>query len=140
MLAVCMMLQEESVDAIELSSGGTAVGVALNKLEISFCPLGSHEPLWREAAEAYKSKIDIPLILVGGVRSLETAEALVGSSAADYISFGRPLIREPDLVARWKAGDRRKAACVSGNQCGWAGYGGTGVRCVHLNGGGSTQP
>ncbi len=71
-----MMLQEEGVDAIELS-GGTAVGVALNKLEIGFCPLGSHEPLWREAAEAYKSKVDIPLILVGGVRSLETAEALV---------------------------------------------------------------
>ena len=61
MLAVCMMLQNQGIDAIELS-GGTAVGLALNKPEISFCPLGSHEPLWREAAEAYKSKVDIPLI------------------------------------------------------------------------------
>jgi 2,4-dienoyl-CoA reductase-like NADH-dependent reductase (Old Yellow Enzyme family) len=134
MLSVCEMLQDMGIDAIELS-GGTALGVAMNKLEISFCPLGNGAPYWQEAAEQYKRKLHTPLILVGGIRSIETAEALVAGGTADYISLGRPLVREPDLVARWQAGDLHKADCVSGNQCGWAGFSGTGVRCVHLNGG-----
>jgi 2,4-dienoyl-CoA reductase-like NADH-dependent reductase (Old Yellow Enzyme family) len=45
------------------------------------------------------------------------AERLVGEDVADYISMSRPLIREPGLINRWKAGDLTKAACVSDNMC-----------------------
>ena len=71
-------------------------------------------------------------MLVGGIRDLETAEELVSGGVADYISLCRPLIREPDLVNRWKAGDRRKSDCISDDACGFAGLGGEGVHCVHL--------
>ncbi len=86
MVTVAKMLQDRDVDAIELS-GGTALGVALNKLEISFCPLGSRAPLWREAAELYKQKVGTPLILVGGTRSMETAEDIIDSGVADFVSI-----------------------------------------------------
>jgi 2,4-dienoyl-CoA reductase-like NADH-dependent reductase (Old Yellow Enzyme family) len=77
-----------------------------------------------------KQKITIPLILVGGMRSFTVAEKLVDDGIADYISMSRPFIREPDLIRRWQAGDRRKAECVSDNLCFAPGFSGKGVYCV----------
>jgi 2,4-dienoyl-CoA reductase-like NADH-dependent reductase (Old Yellow Enzyme family) len=54
---------------------------------------------------------------VGGIRSLEVAEELVGGGEADFIALCRPLISEPGLVGRWRDGDRRRARCVSDNAC-----------------------
>jgi 2,4-dienoyl-CoA reductase-like NADH-dependent reductase (Old Yellow Enzyme family) len=70
---------------------------------------------------------------VGGVRSYETAEALVDGGVADYVSMSRPLIREPDLINRWQEGDSREADCISDNACLMAGIQGQGVRCAHLD-------
>jgi 2,4-dienoyl-CoA reductase-like NADH-dependent reductase (Old Yellow Enzyme family) len=132
MVEVCAMLQQAGIDAIELS-GGTSLGVRWNRLEITFVPVDNPGVYWREASELYKKSIDVPLMLVGGIRSLETADELVEGGVADYISLCRPLIREPDLVNRWEAGDRRKADCISDNLCGYAGFEGKGVHCVHLD-------
>jgi 2,4-dienoyl-CoA reductase-like NADH-dependent reductase (Old Yellow Enzyme family) len=75
----------------------------------------------------------VPLLLVGGIRSFETSVELVDSGTVDYISLCRPLIREPDLVNRWKGGDRRKADCISDNLCGYAMLQGEDLHCVHLD-------
>ena len=78
----------------------------------------------------FKAVLDIPLILVGGVRSFHVAERLVKEGIADYISMSRPLIREPGLVKRWASGDLRKAACLSDNQCFEPARAGEGIYCV----------
>jgi 2,4-dienoyl-CoA reductase-like NADH-dependent reductase (Old Yellow Enzyme family) len=88
------------------------------------------EAYFREEACAFKKQISVPLILVGGIRSFETAERLVAEDIADYISMCRPFIREPDLINRWKAGDRRKAACLSDNKCFIPGREGKGICCA----------
>jgi 2,4-dienoyl-CoA reductase-like NADH-dependent reductase (Old Yellow Enzyme family) len=44
-------------------------------------------------------------------------ENIIDSGAADMISICRPLIREPDLIKRWKAGDSRPADCISCGNC-----------------------
>ena len=64
------------------------------------------------------------------MRSFGVAESLVKDGAADYISMSRPFIREPDLINRWKAGDRRPAACKSDNQCFGPAMKGEGIWCV----------
>ena len=69
-------------------------------------------------------------MLVGGIRTIETAERLVALEVADYISLCRPLIREPALVKRWKSGDLRPALCVSDSGCFTPGFKGKGVYCV----------
>jgi 2,4-dienoyl-CoA reductase-like NADH-dependent reductase (Old Yellow Enzyme family) len=71
-------------------------------------------------------------MLVGGMRSLETIEAVLASGVADYIAMARPLIREPGLPARWDAGDRRRAACVSCSGCFAPAARGDGIRCVQI--------
>ena len=122
------MLADAGLDAIEVSGG------VLSSPKLSPVRPGinseSKEAYFREEAKAFKKKIDIPLILVGGTRSFEVAERLVENGTADYISMSRPFIREPDLVNRWKDGDRRKAECRSDNQCFGPAMKGEGIYCV----------
>lgn len=49
---------------------------------------------------------------------------------ADYISMSRPLIRELDLINRWKAGNFTKSACFSDNKCFQPAIEGKGISCV----------
>jgi 2,4-dienoyl-CoA reductase-like NADH-dependent reductase (Old Yellow Enzyme family) len=68
-------------------------------------------------ARELKARLSIPVILVGGIRRLETAERVLEQGWADFISLARPLIREPSLPKRWQAGDRDPAQCESCNRC-----------------------
>ena len=72
----------------------------------------------------------VPIMLVGGVRSLEKMDAVLASGTADYFSMSRPLIREPHLPARWQKGDRRRADCISCLGCFGPARKGEGIRCV----------
>jgi 2,4-dienoyl-CoA reductase-like NADH-dependent reductase (Old Yellow Enzyme family) len=122
------VLADAGLDAIELS-GGLLTG---GKLSPSRTRISSEEKeaYFQEEARAFREEIDIPLILVGGIRSFEVAERLVKKGLADYIAMSRPFIREPGLIARWKAGDRRRAVCRSDNLCFRPGLAGDGVYCV----------
>lgn len=122
------LLADAGLDAIELS-GGLVTG---GRRSPSRPGINSEdkEAYFREEACAFKNQINIPLILVGGIRSFEIAERLVKDNVADYISMSRPFIREPDLIHRWKAGDRRKAKCTSDNLCFKPGLEGEGIYCV----------
>jgi len=68
-------------------------------------------------AEKLKATLNIPLILVGGIRRPDVAEQILETGQADLISMARPLIREPDLPNKWWAGDRVAAECQSCNRC-----------------------
>lgn len=127
-LRVASMLQEEGIDAIELS-GGTFVSGKLNPSRAGI-KSEEKEAYFREAAKAFKDQLQVPLILVGGIRSFNLAERLVDEGYADYISMSRPFIREPHLVKRWAGGDLRKAECISDNQCFSPAVAGEGIYCV----------
>jgi 2,4-dienoyl-CoA reductase-like NADH-dependent reductase (Old Yellow Enzyme family) len=64
-----------------------------------------------------KRSVTVPVALVGGVRSLETARDIVASGDADMVSMCRPFIREPNLVARWQNGKTAPATCITCNKC-----------------------
>jgi 2,4-dienoyl-CoA reductase-like NADH-dependent reductase (Old Yellow Enzyme family) len=46
-----------------------------------------------------------------------TWEGMATQKGACTQKLTAPLIREPDLVNRWRSGDRRKATFLSDNQC-----------------------
>jgi 2,4-dienoyl-CoA reductase-like NADH-dependent reductase (Old Yellow Enzyme family) len=129
-VAAAALLERAGVDAVELSGGCRPAGEARMPARKGFLKGPEQEVYYREAARLYKERVGLPLILVGGVRSIEVAEELVGSGLADCVALCRPLICEPDLIRRWRAGDRRRALCVSDNACYAPGYAGEGVRCV----------
>jgi 2,4-dienoyl-CoA reductase-like NADH-dependent reductase (Old Yellow Enzyme family) len=122
------MLAENGIDAIELS-GGVLIG---GKLSPSRMGIKSEdkEAYFQIDARAFKENIHVPLILVGGNRSIQVAERMINEGVADYISLCRPLIREPGLINRWKSGDLRKAACVSDNMCFEPARKGEGIYCL----------
>lgn len=122
------MMEKDGVDAIELS-GGTPHSGRLGTVRMKI-DSEEKEAYFRHEARVFKEKIRIPLILVGGIRSFHLAERLVHEGHGDYIAMSRPFIREPALVARWQAGDLRKAACISCNRCFKPARAGEGVYCV----------
>ena len=101
-------LSEAGIDAIEVSANYTSrPNIRAGVNEGSFLP----------AAAALAASVNTPVVLVGGLRSLETINSILSETDIDYIALSRPLIREPNLVSRWLAGDHRPSSCVSCNAC-----------------------
>ncbi len=129
MLEVASMLESAGVDAVELS-GGTRYSGDYVPVRPGKPGSEEREVYYREAAGRFKASIGVPLMLVGGIRSYGVAERIITEGIADYISLSRPLIREPNLVNRWKSGDTGKATCLSDNLCFEPARSGEGLYCV----------
>jgi 2,4-dienoyl-CoA reductase-like NADH-dependent reductase (Old Yellow Enzyme family) len=121
-LQTARLLEEAGIDAIELSGGTADAASQFKPVRRGRLPSEDKEVFYRDAAKRFKDDIDVPLILVGGIRSY--------SVAADFVSLSRPLIREPRLVARWKSGDTAKSECGSCNLCFKPILEGKGMYCV----------
>jgi len=122
------ILADAGIDAIEIS-GGLPISATTRSSQLGINK-EEKEAYFQEEARALRRQTNIPIILVGGNRSFHVAERLVDEGLADYISMSRPLIREPDLINRWKAGDLTKAACKSDNMCFKPMTEGKGIYCL----------
>ena len=125
-VAAALIIEAAGIDAIELSGGTVITG--------AHCPQNvdseEKEACWKKSAQLFKAKLGVPLILVGGIRSLSVCEKLYADGYADYFSLSRPLIREPGLIGRWASGDTSKAACLSDTLCRGPLMDGKGIYCV----------
>jgi hypothetical protein len=63
-------------------------------------------------AKAVKAALDIPVILVGGVRSTGRMTRILRAGDADFLAAARPFIREPDFPQSLKAGRQGLLDCV----------------------------
>jgi 2,4-dienoyl-CoA reductase-like NADH-dependent reductase (Old Yellow Enzyme family) len=118
-------LAELGIDAIELScgvmepTGGSARPVERLEDEAYFLPY---------AAAVREAVGDLPIILVGGLKTPALMEKVIRGRSADFVSLGRSLIREPDFVSQIGRGRLEAATCTSCNQCIGA-LGQRGLRC-----------
>jgi len=121
-------LENLGIDAIEVSAGtsGSGDGVPVRK------------GINREEKEAYnaafacriREAVNVPVMLVGGLRSLPVIQRLFREGCADMFSLSRPLIREPDLVNRWRDEPEHRSTCISCNKCFRPGMREGGIYCV----------
>ncbi len=109
------------VDAIEVSGGQREAKGVMSRPGVL---RPEQEAYFAEAARAVRAAVDVPVILVGGLRSLAVMEEVVTSGAADLVALSRPFVCEPDLVTRLRRG-QAKAACLSCNAC----FNPAGLRC-----------
>jgi 2,4-dienoyl-CoA reductase-like NADH-dependent reductase (Old Yellow Enzyme family) len=128
-IKVACLLKGASADAIEIS-GGTIASQEFVPPRPGILKSPEAEGYYREAARLLRQQVDIPVMLVGGIRSLEVAEELLGSGVTDLIALSRPLICEPGLLKRWHEGDRRPSRCLSCNACFGPAFEGNGFYCV----------
>jgi 2,4-dienoyl-CoA reductase-like NADH-dependent reductase (Old Yellow Enzyme family) len=125
---IAKTLSQEGIDAIEISGGMAESGDWIIKRGIKD---EKDEAYFYPNARRFKEVINVPLFLVGGLRTPALMERLLEHGEADMISLCRPFIREPDLVNRWKIGDRKKADCISCNGC--QKYRDEPVQCIQLD-------
>jgi 2,4-dienoyl-CoA reductase-like NADH-dependent reductase (Old Yellow Enzyme family) len=128
---VAAALEEEGVCFIEVSHG--MPGRSFRKMSHGKekAPIG--EAYLLPDARVVRGSTSVPLAVVGGMRSLPVMEAAIESGAVDCVSLCRPLIREPDLIKRWRSGDTRPADCISCGACLKADKEGKGeIRCRQI--------
>ena len=78
-------------------------------------------------ARQFRAALTMPLILLGGVNRLATAEGAVAEGFG-FVAMARALLRQPDLVNRMREGTAVESLCIHCNKCMPTIYRGT--RCV----------
>jgi 2,4-dienoyl-CoA reductase-like NADH-dependent reductase (Old Yellow Enzyme family) len=71
----------------------------------------------REAAKIIKSKVSIPIFLVGGMTDPSAMEDVIAKGDADYISLSRALINNPKFPSNIREGSREPSKCLHCNLC-----------------------
>jgi 2,4-dienoyl-CoA reductase-like NADH-dependent reductase (Old Yellow Enzyme family) len=124
-------LAELGFDALEISQGlrgpsdeDTEFRTKINTLE--------REAYFRDWSRQIKNQVDVPVMMVGGLRTFELMEEIIQNKEADFVSLSRPLIREPGIINEWKRGDRHRAECISCNECFESLLKGKTLACVRL--------
>jgi 2,4-dienoyl-CoA reductase-like NADH-dependent reductase (Old Yellow Enzyme family) len=124
-------LAEWGFDALEISQSlrgpsdeDTEFRTKINVLD--------REAYFRNWCRQIKNEVEVPVIMVGGLRTFKLMEEIVQNREADFISLSRPLIREPGIINDWKRGDRHRAKCISCNKCFESLINGETLECAQL--------
>ena len=150
------MLKDLGVDMIEVSCGSSTFSyMNMCRGDVPVKELVQSMPLWKKPVawfmihslkgrynleEGYNTAAarsirpvagDIPIAMVGGMRTLEKMSQAVRGGDAEFISMSRPFIREPLIVKKFRENKRDKVACVSCNRCLAAIPNGFPVRCYN---------
>lgn len=130
-VAIGRRLADEGLDGLEVTYGvmtsyrenirpyagvGRLRAIAHGMLHRAFAPPVA-EAYYRPFARAAKAAIDIPVILIGGLRSTQVMDDVIRSGDADFLAMARPFVREPDLANKIAQGRRGPVGCVSCNIC-----------------------
>jgi len=144
---IAKLLQECGIDCIEVSCGGgnamfntvrvtdipidailtflpifsnsswikkKALKLALPFVLKKFTPLNNYNVA---AAEKIKQNVDIPVIVVGGIRKIDDIQKIINTNQADFVSMSRPFIIEPGIVNKFKLGTQKESRCINCGYC-----------------------
>ena len=152
-VGVAQRLEAAGIDAIELSGGFTSISPfylfrgarplkemieveksRLQKLSLRFFgrrlirEYPFEEMFFLDQARAVRAAVKVPLILLGGILSLDNLETAM-REGFDFVAMGRALIADSDLIVRMQRGEATRSRCTSCNKC-VAEMDRGGVRCV----------
>jgi 2,4-dienoyl-CoA reductase-like NADH-dependent reductase (Old Yellow Enzyme family) len=69
------------------------------------------------AAREIKKAVSITVMAVGGVRTLQDINEVLAEGGVDLVSLSKPLLLEPDLIAKIMSGKQDKARCIDCCYC-----------------------
>lgn len=112
---ICSILYAHGLDFIEVLG------------DHSYLEMGNqHASCYADLAKAVQKMCDIPIVLTGTNLDIDLMEKILNEDNISYFGLSRPLIREPELINRWQAGDRTVAKCMHCDGC----YRTKGKRCA----------
>lgn len=119
---VISLMLDMDLDGVEISGGVRSVnskkGIRRPEEEAYFRPL----------VQKARKVTNLPIAIVGGLRSRAVMEDILASGDADFVSLCRPLISEPDFPNLLRSGAKEVSRCISSNNC-WAEQSGVGIAC-----------
>jgi len=95
------------------------VGTLLLILGMGLFSLGadiSMTPIGNRIGTSLTRTRNLPLILVGGILSKQTAMQVL-EAGIPFVSFSRALICQPDFVLRMKNAEQEESSCLACNGC-----------------------
>ncbi len=69
------------------------------------------------SAERISKNLDIPVIVVGGIRKLTDIENIIETRGIDFVSMCRPFIIEPNIVKKFQEGKAIESKCIDCGYC-----------------------
>lgn len=85
------------------------------------------EAFFLPLARQFRQALTMPLILLGGINRMDTIDAAL-AEGFDFVAMARALLREPDLIDKFRNEHVAEGLCVHCNKCMPTIY--TGTRCV----------
>jgi 2,4-dienoyl-CoA reductase-like NADH-dependent reductase (Old Yellow Enzyme family) len=86
-------------------------------LEKRFASPEPYELFNLSSAERIKKEVNIPVIVVGGIKKSVNIKAIIENDKCDFVSMSRPFIIEPDIVNKFKEGSQTESKCIYCNYC-----------------------
>jgi 2,4-dienoyl-CoA reductase-like NADH-dependent reductase (Old Yellow Enzyme family) len=74
------------------------------------------EAFFLEYARQFRAALDMPLVYLGGVNTLETIDGVLGEGF-QFVAMARALLRDPGLPNKLAAGRADSGLCVHCNKC-----------------------
>ncbi|HET7739038.1 MAG TPA: NADH:flavin oxidoreductase [Mycobacterium sp.] len=85
------------------------------------------EAFFLPQARQFREALSMPLILLGGINTMDTVETAM-TEGFEFVAMARALLRDPDLVNKFRAETTREGLCVHCTKCMATIFGGT--HCV----------
>ena len=104
------LLEEAGFDAIEVSEG-------LEQDFFHHIRPDVTSPYYLEECRQVKQEVNIPVMLVGGLRKISDMKAVIEDGVADAVSMCRPFIMDPYLVKNIRQKTTETSECTSCNGC-----------------------
>ena len=82
-------LVEHGVDMIDVSGGMSAYGI-----------VDENPGYFRRHGREIKHRVDVQVLVTGGIKTPELAEEILQTGDADMIGIGRPLLADPAWAAK----------------------------------------
>lgn len=120
-IEVSKMLEVAGIDAVEVTGGNdSSTYVVENNLDairkkVAFSK--EKQSYFKEHAKKLAKEISIPVIVTGGNCSFDVMQEILDTTSIKYFGLCRTLVREPDLIKKWKSNNNEVAKCISCNQC-----------------------
>lgn len=74
------------------------------------------EAFFLPQARQFREALSMPLILLGGINTMDTVENAI-TEGFEFVAMARALLRDPDLVNKFRAETTREGLCVHCTKC-----------------------
>lgn len=104
------ILERTGFDAVEVSEG-------IENVQGHHIRENALHPYYLDECREVRKELNLPIILVGGMRYLSDMQAVLDDDIADAVSMCRPFINDPDIVKKFEQGVTDHTDCNSCNKC-----------------------